>query len=277
MSRYGIEVTNEQVREVIFKGLAGGEGDHEAIDIIEIVAILIIPMLVKLVYTETATRRSKILTAAQERLLPPANIIEDVLRNLIADFSNGKASLKNPPELTPNVLKRIFLNYDELELAKDDALIAEMIEMASGGKEKAIFNVVSFARALTNDVQLYNPELETRHTTILQDVFPEGLEDTADTPEQSDVEEEDKMENIEAAPEKSAKVNVLGTLSMIDFTSDAVKFQLHVILIWLIIVFTYFFYLHDAGKTSTVCNDDTFGCKVASSIVAWLFRMIKLV
>ena len=48
MSRHGIKVTKEEVLQLIFGGLAGGDTDDDCIDIVEIVAILLIPYLVRL-------------------------------------------------------------------------------------------------------------------------------------------------------------------------------------------------------------------------------------
>ena len=47
MSRYGIDVSKDDVRR-IFAGLAGGEVEEDAcLDVFEMVAILVIPLLVK--------------------------------------------------------------------------------------------------------------------------------------------------------------------------------------------------------------------------------------
>ena len=48
VSRYGIEVTEDDVRATIFAGLAGGAVEEDAcLDLVEVVAILVIPLLVK--------------------------------------------------------------------------------------------------------------------------------------------------------------------------------------------------------------------------------------
>lgn len=47
MSRYGIDVTVEQIQKLVFHDLAGGSNETDCIDICELVAILLIPLLVK--------------------------------------------------------------------------------------------------------------------------------------------------------------------------------------------------------------------------------------
>jgi len=48
LSRHGIVATEEVIRNLIFSGLAGGDGADDLIDIPEMVAILIIPFLSKI-------------------------------------------------------------------------------------------------------------------------------------------------------------------------------------------------------------------------------------
>ena len=51
-SRYGIVVTPEEVRKTILSGLGGGDSDEECIDLMEVVALLLIPALLKSTKTE---------------------------------------------------------------------------------------------------------------------------------------------------------------------------------------------------------------------------------
>jgi len=46
-SRYGIKVTEEEVRKTVMHGLGGGDDDEVCIDLMELVAILLIPTLIK--------------------------------------------------------------------------------------------------------------------------------------------------------------------------------------------------------------------------------------
>ena len=278
MSRYGINIKKEEVREFIFKGLAGGDGEDEALDIVEIVAILMIPMLVKVsdsILAEEASA-SKALSLDQQRLLPPAKIIEDVLQDILSDSTGGESSTSKPPELTPYLLRQIFLEYDEFDLVNDDRLITEMIALASNNKRSTVLDVKAFARALTSDVNLYNPENETRYTEILSDVFPDGMEvqrkkTTATEIESSEI----------SVVEESHDVKRSKTLPHMDYTADTFIHSLHITTLWLVIVFSYYFYMFGVQFEKALVPDDDkknhFGYQVAYAILRWIITMLKLV
>ncbi|CAJ1931159.1 unnamed protein product [Cylindrotheca closterium] len=272
MSRFGIVVTNEQVREYIFKGLAGGDGEDEAIDILELVSILMIPMLVKVSDSVLGNKkRTSILTSDQERLLPPPTIIADVLQNILSDTTDGESSTAKPPPLTPSILRQIFVQYDELELVKDDKLIEEMIAVACRGRPGAPLDVKAFARALSSDVNLYNPENETRYTEILTDIFPNGVEKA----EESGAE---KAAETDVVGDSTQSVKKVKTLSHMDFTADTFVHSLHVSMLWLVIVFSYFFYMLGVqGADFLQSSKDGFGYKVGYAVLRWTITMLKLV
>lgn len=58
-SRYGIKVSEEEVRKTILKGFGGGDEDDECIDLTELVAILMIPFLLKASNTRISNTRTK--------------------------------------------------------------------------------------------------------------------------------------------------------------------------------------------------------------------------
>lgn len=280
LSRYGIDLTETQVRETIFKGLAGGEGEDEAIDILEIVAILMIPMLVKVsdgILGGTSGFYKSSMDEDKQRLLPRATIIEDVLRDILRDTTDGAYDIEHPPPLTPSLLRQIFLEYDELGLVRDDALIQEMIDIATTSNPKApkaspsLLDVQAFANALTKDTNLYNPETETRYSEVYDDVFPEGLEDAA---------KEGVNGNAEETPgcivgEKFRKVT---TFSHMDYTADNFVHVMHVVLVWLVIVFSYFWYMNGVADPEFVVDEsDNFGSRVGFAVFRWTVTMLKLV
>jgi len=293
MSRYGIDLHKEDVRRIIFNGLAGGEGEERSIDIVETVAILIIPLLVKITNrmknskdgVEDNNFSSHDESADDNRQLgPPPNIIADVLKCILMDTSHTSAGaaegndtdsiLENPPKLTPQLLKAIFIESDEFDMLEEDDLIAKMIADATGGKEDAVLDVETFARGLTQDVQLYDTDGETRHTTILNDVFPYGFTRTTTDSEKTKKADEEEV-SMELIP--SFELRRVFTFSEIDFTTDNLVSRSHVVLIWLVLVFSWFFYMFNAGFQYSVCDSTKFGCKVANAILVWLQIMVKLV
>lgn len=325
MSRHGIDVSEEDVREIIFKGFAGGEVEEDAcLDLVEIVSILIIPLLVKVnnVLTGKAGDWSEEQDEERKLLRPPPTIVEDVLETILSatlgevgeattpkegaegaegaeeaegaegpeddEAETAKAPDDGPepaveevakepvvkevteeveagvtadppekraaPRLTPALLKAILAEHDEIDLLEDDDLVRQMILAATGGKdvdEDAVLDVATFARALTSDVDLYDEGNETRYTTILRDVMgPRG--------------------------ERPADVKTKHTLSQVDFVADNVKAWEHAVLVWLIIVLSYFLYVWNSPGLRYDCGNDSFGCKVAGAIVNWISVMLTL-
>jgi len=312
MSRYGISVTEEEVRKIIFKGLAGGDEESACIDIVEIVAIMIIPLLVKvsngLKKEKQKALMDKILSDdekkaiddekkanddhlvdEQKRLEPPSTIIADVLKTILLDIavdaddkspSSRPDVFLKPPKLTPQLLKRILLELDEHEMMLNNDLIEEMISMASkGGDGETFLDVNTFARALTGDIKLYNIDNEIRFSTIFDDVFPEGFRKKENDAGRSIMEtDEENSKKAESSSETTSDAQSRRAFSHIDFTADNILSWEHVCLIWLTIVFSYYFYVLSNGSSiSFSCHEEHFGCLVADKIVKWLEIMLKLV
>ena len=262
MSRYGIQVSKDQVREIIFQGLAGGEmeGD-DSIDLMEIVSILVIPLLVKVNEKMSGkVERWSVQADDKKQLQPPPNIITDILTTMLQDTLGGESPLETPPKLTPDLLKAILIEHDEFDIAKDNGLIEKMILAAKGDKDEVVLDAKTFSKALTGDVSLYDVENETRYTSIYSDVFGTGDEDD---------EEESEVKGDLVTKQKS-------TLSQIDFVSDNVLSWEHAVLMWLTVIFSYWLYMFGSGSEFKACENDTFGCTVANAIVLWIQIMLKL-
>jgi len=194
-SRYGIRVTVAEVRKTILSGLGGGEGDDEVIDLAEVVAILIIPELLKLArQVEYGPLRRKEREEFQsdweyrdymERFeiadarMPDPDMLRLVLQNILQDVTGST----EPRPLDRELIRDIFAAYGEHELVENVEIIDEMIAAAAsppdeGGKNDGttgtpaqMFDLAAFARALTYDVQLYDCDVETRLSTHYYDVM----------------------------------------------------------------------------------------------------------
>lgn len=192
-SRYGVEVTKEAVEEVILRDGFGGvvnKVEDVAMDLCEMTSVLLIPTLVKAV-----RGRRQQLERTDDALLPTGGLIEQVYQMVLTDLGIKEAS--SPPELTTSLLCDILITYSEEELSKDQDLLDEMLRAAgaqpsssedgssgdhadsnneaekedvdnTSDKERLLlFTPESFARALTVDVGLYNPDWETRRRRFL--------------------------------------------------------------------------------------------------------------
>jgi hypothetical protein len=80
-SRYGIRVTDEEVFSTILQGLGGGSEKDECIDVMELVAILLIPTLIKAADQRGGYRLPSGVVPA------PAGLLEYVLKIILHDVS----------------------------------------------------------------------------------------------------------------------------------------------------------------------------------------------
>ena len=81
-SRYGIVCSPEDVRNIILHGLGGGDTEDESIDLMEIVAILLIPTLLKYVTNIDVTNNNN---GQEELVQPPTDLIQIVMDKILED------------------------------------------------------------------------------------------------------------------------------------------------------------------------------------------------
>jgi hypothetical protein len=305
-SRYGIRVTEQEVRETILKGLAGGDCEDDCIDLTEMLAILMIPEIVKVAddkynassrvnITERVSedfeskweyedhiRRVKL---ANERK-PDSGIIERVL-NMILNDATGDAT---PKPLTKELIKTIFAAYGENELVDDDDLINDMILAASGGKEDAVLDHVAFARALSGDVQQYDINSETEVTTNYFDVFrtfystkskKKGRFSLRSNPNPTALfRDEEESGHTMPNGESVREVEREFTAASIDYTADTYRSKMFVIILWMTAVVTYFAYVSPSqgtfGRLDCSVAKSEFACKIGSSVIGWLVILAQL-
>jgi len=269
MSRYGISITKEECRKLIFSGLAGGDGEDDCIDIVEIVAILIIPYLSKLVQNEKDEKslkhdlmnnwELKALKVGEEARATMMADADDIISKVLKIILLDSIGSEHPPPLTKDLLRTIFARYEEIELIQDDDLLDEMIEVASGGRENALLDHEAFARALTDDIKKYDARKESRVSTHYEDVF--GIES-----------------NLNDEASDSNTVRRVFTFPQIDFLADTFRSRLHFACSLIAFIFTYINYF-DPTKNDYlhVCSEerrDLYRCQISQSIVIWLLMMV---
>mmetsp|Transcript_53181 Transcript_53181/g.159171 ORF Transcript_53181/g.159171 Transcript_53181/m.159171 type:complete len:1076 (-) Transcript_53181:971-4198(-) len=244
LSRYGIKVDLDAVRNTILVGLGGdfegsnddldsevgedldnidaednegqgnkgcwdlfkknkeddGDEGEEGIDLAEMVAILLIPPLLKSAriehaiavehqvnpncdYDDVANARKKkredfksdfIYKEYKQKcdllnsLQPEKGLIRDILVMILKDVT-GTSTTK--PRITTDLMRNILVTYGEEELAEDEHMLDDMVRAASADGELEFFDVDAFALGLTSDVLLYNPECEARVTSNYDDIM----------------------------------------------------------------------------------------------------------
>lgn len=136
-----------------------------------------------------------------------------------------------PKPMTKDLLRKIFIFYNEHDVAENDELLEEMISVAScmeemngddddeevgvGEDKPPLLDVFTFAHCLTDDVRTYDVKSEGRLSTNFSDVFCSS----SDKDEQQ--EEEDEVHKVKTA----------WTAPSIDYAVDTFRSKSYVILL----------------------------------------------
>lgn len=301
MSRYGIDVSKDDIKNRIFHDFAGGSSDDDCIDICEIVAMLLIPFFVK--NTKGDLRQTTIFSNSNS--INRAFESEGQLQSYIDDLNEIKAMVsKNetihhilkviladsigstePQRVTPELIKAIFARYGESALMQDEELIQQMIEDVTGGNPDVLLDVDSLSRALSNDVLLYDVKKESRVSTFYEDVFGTEAEldeekerGTENSGEASPLNKEQKSggkkEDDVESPKDDGEIecNNIFTFSQIDLMSDTMRSKFHLSMAYLSFIFTVFMF-RTTDYTPNVCKGNNFGCSIANSVFLWFMIM----
>jgi len=157
-SRYGIIVEEDDVRKTILSGLGGGASpeDDDVLDLMEVVAILLIPIFLKAAAandghdagepTETTTEAignvaadppqpEQAATAANSglgsdssKMVPtPPGLLSYVLKMILNDVTGDS----KPKPLSEDLIRKILVAYGEYDLAADSKLVEEMYLIAA--------------------------------------------------------------------------------------------------------------------------------------------------
>ncbi|GKY91070.1 hypothetical protein MPSEU_000079800 [Mayamaea pseudoterrestris] len=303
-SRYGIVVETETVHSVIMSGLGGGSGkasskmnngneaDDEVIDLMELVALLMIPTLLK-------ARLQQLQDSLPEGVIkPPHGLLEYVLKIILHD-TTGCSAFK---PLDADLLKAILISYGEDDLASNEDLIEDMLAATNGATK---LDTNAFADGLTGDVQLFDINNEARLTTLYEDVFvaKEETEISArrykfGVAKSNDPESgghEDGMKHNGDSPQQSFTRNWMAP--SIDVTADLYRSKMLVVFLWSTIVISYFAYvwlgqrmrmgggcecrgLYNYTYTGSYKeNSDVIICELSVQVAKWilLFTILSIV
>ena len=264
MSRYGIDVTADEVSNTISKGFGGGgisESDGNLMDLTEVVAMLFIPTLIRIKGEMTKHTRdsddndnfvddfnvncgeydaddhvvnksdvplnsSKSSTNKYNR-----SLFQYVLQMIVAD-TVGESSYS--PPITVELLRNIFLFYGEKDVASDTNLLEGMVELALTAGEN--LDAAVFAHCCTSDVELYDVGWENKLTTNYNDVF-ETMGSAKESERGSLLRQ--SMDDVEGnvtgrvkGKEEVNEVPMKYTFPSIDYAVDTFRSKTYVILLW---------------------------------------------
>ncbi|VEU37742.1 unnamed protein product [Pseudo-nitzschia multistriata] len=154
-SRFGIDVGLDEVRQTILRGMGGSSNEDEVLDLMEVTAILLIPLLLKAAYVEGSynddfgafnnkgndeSETPSVASAAADNcstiplpqgiLSPPADLLKVCADIILHDVLVGcrKDSGAETEAITTDFIRNILLMYGEDELAADQTLLEEMVE-----------------------------------------------------------------------------------------------------------------------------------------------------
>jgi len=278
LSRHGIVATEEIIRELIFSGLAGGDSADDLIDIPEMVAILIIPFLLKITKNVDEVPADlnpigmlKLKKKALENARSASSSMRKESNRLILDvldiILNDTIGSSEPRPLTKELLYAIFARYKEIEIIRnDDNLVDDMIKLAVGEGGNVMLDSETFARALTDDIQLYNVDNESRISTYYEDAF--GINHV------------DKESSESEKLEGKKNFKRVFTFPHIDFLADTFRSKLQFSCALLLFIFSYLTYFNpfniDKAQVCPVERRDNYGCTVGHSIVIVMYTMATL-
>ena len=219
---------------------------------------------------------------------PHPDLLAYVLKMILHDVTGDS----NPKPLNVKLIQDIFLSYGEVELANDEILLQDMLKAAAGpdvdtsrcrlDDREFIFEIDAFARALTNDVKLYDITNEVRQTTNYFDVF-RSHQSTHKIDVQPDLErnvpgEHDGRNDAQQVEIRAVKKK--WTASALDMAAGTFRSKLLVVILWVGLVVSYFAYYYD--DTNNLYEDcqkediengpgspEAFLCRVIASIVRW--------
>mmetsp|Transcript_18286 Transcript_18286/g.33150 ORF Transcript_18286/g.33150 Transcript_18286/m.33150 type:complete len:1010 (-) Transcript_18286:165-3194(-) len=318
-SRFGVEVSVEDVRRTVLVGLGGEDDEEGVIDLAELAAVLLIPAILKAVKAgdnATADNDEESTAGGESQqytlLYPEPGLLQTVLTMILRDVTGSS----DPPPITAALLKNIFKAYGEEEMASNEALMSEMVEVATGGDESTgTLDLEAFSRALTSDISLYDVESEARLTTNYHDVMvaapvtiaarngndeeifvdemkkkyvSEGDGDEYENRDSSDqFVDETKRKDVDE--HSNVKTRKFFSSPAIDMTSCRYDSKLIVVLLWAGFVISYFAYfgpfIDKSLPTSIIFGDcdrdeeigfENLGCNVGKSCVQWIFTLLTL-
>lgn len=234
-------------------------------------------------------------------------VVSDVLTMMIHD-SVGPVSADHPPPLEVRLLQRIFRTYGEVEMSNNVGLLNEMIEVAAAGlgtvssasednsqKPRLVLDTLTFIRALTSDVLLYDVDSELETTTNEYDVFhtnlqkggrletmyAEKLVDTisrsaaktsCDTAADGDELEDQRNSVTNSETKNSRPILKLFTSAGIDFFADTYRSKFLTCSLWIGFLFSYLSQTYFSASNMEGTSNDTYTSEILTTVKNWFLK-----
>jgi hypothetical protein len=271
LSRHGIRVTPEYINQTIFQVFGiDDEKECELLDLVELTAMLVIPMLLIMLHeidqaegdssTTINTRKNK-----QKLLEDPDAILKSALSMMFHDSNIPRSTTEEAPRLSKELIQEILKSYGMHYLANDECFIDDMILAAQGqtAGENLKLDQGAFLQALTSDVKMFKNE-----GIVVGDLLQRSSSSSEKNSDDVTDEEEAEYQN------SNAPWHEVFTANPIDFTADIYPSILFVVCIWVCYLVNYGAFFFDA-KTD-VCHSESPGCKVVNSTITFLANAFTL-
>jgi len=246
------------------------------LDLMEIVAILLIPTLLK------AASRDSI---PENLIQPNKDLIQSIWKIIVHDTTGHI----QPEPLTTKLIKRILFFYGESDLACNEDLLDEMLLSSILTKDGQNFTVESFTEALTHDIGLYDIRNESSRTTTYDDVFL--TKNHRDEWQPEDEESTDLAKAVRRAKNNlSVGLERRYTAAPIDFVANSYRSKALTVTLLSTFVLAIFGPLisstlftkkkcesrpsyYDASWTE---NSDSLRCGIGAAIINWLITFVVI-
>lgn len=277
-SRFGLELSLNEIRQTIFQGMGGSAQDGEVIDLMEMTAILLIPYLNKLAIVQNGGERS-----LPEGCVVPTEsdvlkqVWEMILHDAVVDVHDGGSSSSTggemmtgtddeAPKLNVALIQKILFAYGEDDLAKNTDLCQAMVDQMVNHDR---FTVQAFSQALTEDVKLYDVGNEVRYTNSYQDIMERddlhqdfldhgdddhGMNKTETFHDEyskngNTVDEETTLLRDDAIAKPAApKIKKRYSAPAIDSTNGTYRSKTLIVVLWASTLFSYIAFTQDSGE-----------------------------
>jgi hypothetical protein len=241
-SRYGVLVDEEEVKGTIIAGLGGGNHDNEIIDLMEIVAIQLIPTILKAALLAVSPLKetlsdTRVVTMDTASLLPDSLVRPepDLLKRVLTMILEDVTGDATPKKLDKELLTKIFRAYGEMHLAEDEVLQEQMIAAACPSSqadgEGPFLDLATFARVLTHDIEEYDLKNEMRCTTNFDDVLLTQAAKDFGSARRFDASRELTLDDVKDKKEKSSPILTEWTAQAIDSTAGNYRNKLLIVML----------------------------------------------
>jgi hypothetical protein len=232
------------------------EEPEEYMDLVQILAILLIPALARFRNMDT-NQKNVVESNPSSNLDPqPPSLMNDALKVLLKNISVDEDG-NMFPLVDVELVEALLLDVGEIERSQDQKLLREMVAVATTPSGR--LDVEAFVQACTSDISAWNAGSEDRFTTFLEDV------------ELMCLSAEDGDKKLEVSQEIMRK--------SIDYVIDSHTSIMILLLVWAFFFFTSITYgaLFQSSVYSQ-CEkngDDDFGCILGSTIATWCVLQSK--